>query len=247
MMYPLGTGGGPEAAGPAGYTYGAVAVRGADAPGVLAALREVRFTGWLAPPDDGWQVAVAAAGAGTVAAGRRGVVGLGEWLADRLGGTVLAVRVVADRQLLLALWAGGEERGRYVSDPSYGADDLLPEPIGAEHAAAFAAGCGRPEAADDLAELLAEELDPDTVIESERLGGVLALLGLPAWLVSASSLPRDVPAGPRAAELTRLGAGVPGILGRLSGRAAEVVRRRRPPPSPVPADAPRGGPDPWMF
>jgi hypothetical protein len=175
------------------------------------------------------------------------VVGVGEWLATRLAGPVLAIRVLADRQLLLAVWTEGEEVGRYISDPSYGLDDdTLPEPLGAEHADAFAAACGQPEAADDLADLLAEELDPDSVIESERLGGVLRLLGLPSWLVAVSSLPKDVPTGPRAAELTRLGAGATGFRGRLRGRAADVVRRRRPPP-PAVTDAPRGGGDPWLL
>src|SRR6266536_1479437 len=121
-----------------------------------------------------------------------------------------------------------------------------PTPLGIEHAAAFAAACGHPEAAEDLAELLAEELDPESVIESERLVGVLRLLGLPRWLVAASSLPRDVPTGLRAPDVTRLGAGVPGFLGRVCGRAADLVRRRRPPP-PAVTEAPRGGADvdPW--
>ena len=258
MMPPLG-GRAEDVAGPAGYTYAGVVVRLDGVPSgrpcsrqdVLAALREVRFSGWLAQPEAGWLVAVASAGDGTVAAGRRGVVGVGEWLAGRLAATVLAVRVIADQQLLVALWVDREELGRYVSDPSYGLgadDDTLPDPLGVEHAAAFAAACGRPEAADDLAELLAEELDPDSVIESERLAGVLSLLGLPSWLVAASSLPRDVPTGPRAADLTRLGAGVPGLLGRVCGWAADLVRRRRPPP-PAVTDARRGGTDidPWRL
>jgi hypothetical protein len=218
---------------------------------VLAALREVRFSGWLAQPEGAWLVAVAASGDATVAAGRRGVLGVGEWLADRLAATALAVRVISDRQLLLVLWADREEVGRYVSDPSYGLpehDDTLPDAFGVEYAAAFAAACGRPEAADDLAELMAEELDPESFIESERLLGMLRLLGLPRWLVAASSLPRDVPTGPRAADLTRLGAGVPGLLGRVLGWAVDLVRRRRPPP-PAVIDAPRGGTDidPWAL
>lgn len=246
VAYPVPMGG-QGRSGPTGYTYAAVLAR-ATPQDVLAALRELRFSGWLAPPDAGWVVAVAAAGNGTVATGRRGIAGVGEWLAARLAGPVLAIRVVADRQLLLAIWTDGEEIGRYVSDPSYGLDDdTLPEPLGAEHAAAFAAACGRPEAADELADLLAEELDPDSVIESERLDGVQRLLGLPSWLVAVSSLPRDVPTGPRAAELTRLGAGASGFWGRARGRAAEVVRRHRPPP-PAFTDAPRGGGmDPWLL
>jgi hypothetical protein len=153
--------------------------------------------------------------------------------------------------LLLAVWAGGEEAGRYVSDPSRepGADDdVLPDPLGAEHAAAFAAALGRPDAAAELAEVLAEELDPDSFIESERLGRVLRLLRLPTWPVAAATLPGDIPTGPRARDMTRLGAGVPGPLARLAGGAVNVVRRRRPPP-PAVTDAPRGGPgmDPWLM
>jgi hypothetical protein len=241
MMYPLA---GLDADDAGGLTYGAVAVRGVP---VLDALRELRFSGWVTEAD-GWHVAVAGSGAGAVATGRRGVVGVAERLAG-LGAPTVAIRVLADRQLLLAVWAGGAELGRYVSDPSYGRDDgTLADPLGAAHAPAFAAACGHPEAGDDLAELLAEELDPDSVIESERLAGVLRLLGLPPWLVAVSSLPRDVPTGPPAAGFTRLGAGRPGPAGRLAGRAADVVRRRRRPPDPVP-DAPRGHPDidPWLL
>jgi hypothetical protein len=258
MTYPLVGGG--DLGGPRGYTYGAVLVRTADRtaarPGLpgelLATLREIRFSGWLARADGDWTVAVAAHGDGVVATGGRGLVDVGERLAERFApATVVAVRVVADRQLLLAVWSDGEEVGRYVSDPSYGlgpGDDTLPDPLGVEHAEAFADACGVPESADDLAELLAEELDPESVIESERLAGVLRLLGLPSWLVAASSLPRDVPAGPRESDLTRLGAGAEGIGGRLRGWAADVVRRRRRPPSAIP-EAPRGGPqhDPWLF
>ncbi|HEV8566712.1 MAG TPA: hypothetical protein VGQ92_06385 [Actinoplanes sp.] len=256
MTFPVDSGGG-DRTGPPGYTYAGVVVRLDGAPSgractredVLAALREIRYSGWLGQPEDGWLVAVAASGDGTVAAGRRGVVGVGESLADRLGATVFAFRVVTDRQLLVALWADGEEVGRYLSDPSHGLDDdTLSDPVGVEHADGFAAACGHPEAAEDLAELLAEELDPDSVIESERLGRVLRLLGLPRWLVAASSLPRDIPTGPRSRDMTRLGAGVPGFRGRLRGAAVGIVRRRRPPP-PAITDAPRRGSDidPWML
>jgi hypothetical protein len=245
---------GAEAGGPAGHTYAAVLVRAGGAvtrERVFGALREIRFSGWLAPPEDGWLIAVAASGAGTVAAGRRGVAGVAQWLAGRLAATVVAVRVLADRQLVLAAWAQDAEIGRYVSDPSRdpGADDdVLPEPVGVGHAAAFAVACDRPEVADDLAEVLAEELDPESVIESERLARVLRLLRLPTWLVAAATLPRDVPTGPARRDLTRLGAGVPGPPGLLCQVAVDVVRRRRPPP-PVITDVPRGssGVDPWLL
>jgi len=258
MVYPLG-GQQWQERGPAGYTYAAVLVRGAgdgadaaSAADALAALRRIRFSGWVAAPEDGWLVAVAASGAGTVAAGRRGVVGVGARLAEVLRVPVLAVRVLADRQLLLVLWADGEEVGRYVSDPSHGfpADEgVRSEPLGVEHAGALAAACGHPEATDDLSETLGEELDPDSTIESERLSAVVHLLGLPGWLVAASSLPHDPPTGPRARDMTRLGAGVPGLPGRVCGRAVDVVRRRRPPP-PAVTDPPRGRGgdiDPWLL
>ena len=251
MTYPVVPVG--EVGGPSGYTYAAVVIRVAEhtRDDVLTALRDVRFSGWLGQPEDGWLAAVVASGDGTVAAGRRGVAGVGEWLAERFGATVVALRVVRDRALLVVVWADGEEVGRYLSDPSYGlgpSDDTLPDAYGVEHAAAFAVACDHPESAEDLEELLGEELDPDSVFESERLAGVLRLLGLPRWLVAAPSLPRDVPTGPQRSEVTRLGAGLPGVLGWLSGRAVNVVRKRRPPP-PAVTDAPRGssGMDPWLM
>lgn len=280
MSYPL-VGPGGDRTGPVGYTYAALVVRVGDrtahvpedvfatppdagrgrldgslrpAPtrdGVLAALRAAGFSGWVGADEDGWVAAVPRSGAGTVASGRRGVAGLGADLAAALAATVVVLRVLADRQLLVAVWDGAQEMGRYVSDPSVGRaedDDTLPDPLGVEHAEAFAAACGRADDADDLAELLAEELDHDSVIESERLAGVLRLLGLPGWLVAASSLPRDVPAGPRAGDLTRLGAGSEGLAGTVRGWAAEQVRRRRTPPDPVP-EGPRGPSDAdlWML
>ena len=52
---------------------------------------------------------------------------------------------------------------------------------------------------------IVQELDPDSVIESERLGRVLRLLRLPTWVVAAATLPRDIPTGPRTRDLIRLG------------------------------------------
>jgi len=238
---------GPDPGGPSGLTYAGILVRLAppavDGPHVLGALRQLRFTGWLGPEQQGWLVAVASDGGGSVAAGRRGVLEVAADLATRLGATLFAVRVANDRQLVLSVWADGKEAGRYVSDPSHGLRDetVLSDPLGAEHADAFAAAAGRPEAADELAEVLAEELDSEDEIESERLTRVLRLLELPDWLVAASSLPRDVPGGPRSGEFTRLGAGRPGLAGQVSGRAAGVLRSRRRPP-PVVVDPPRADP-----
>src|SRR3954467_15160530 len=70
-----------HADGPAGYTYGAVAVRCGDGrdgrDGLVARLRALRFTGWVGPVEDGWVLAVAARPGGTVAAGRRGLLDVG--------------------------------------------------------------------------------------------------------------------------------------------------------------------------
>jgi hypothetical protein len=240
-----------HADGPAGYTYGAVAVRCGDGrDGLLARLRALRFTGWVGPVEDGWVLAVAARPGGTVAAGRRGLLDVGTLVAEELGTTAVALRVLHDRQLVIAVWEGADEVGRYVSDPAHGLDDedVLSLPLGAEHAEAFAAALGSPAAGADLEELLAEELDHESMIESERLALVLRLLGLPRWLVASPALPRDVPGGPQARAFTRLGAGVPGVPGRLLGRAAEVTRKRRR-PAPVVPDPPRAAPglDPWLF
>jgi hypothetical protein len=246
-MANMWTGFNSESAAPSGHTYAGILVRLAvpalDRPHVLGALRQLRFTGWLGPEERGWVVAVAERGGGTVAAGRRGVVEVAAELAKRSGATLVAVRVAADRQLALAVWADGEEVGRYVSDPSHGLRDetVMSDPLGVEHAEGFAAAMGRPEAAEELGEVLADELASDDEIESERLSRVLRVLGLPDWLVAASSLPRDVPGGPRSGEFTRLGAGVPGPAGRVAGRAARLVRARRRPPPVVP-DPPRADP-----
>jgi hypothetical protein len=230
--------------GPDGHTYAAVLV-GAAGDGtrdrVLAVLRGLRFSGWLGPADAGWVVAVAAHPAGVVATGRRDVLALAAALAHEVGGHVVAVRVLSDRQLVLAVWADGDELGRYVSDPSVGLDDdeVLTDPLGAEHAPAFAAALDRPWAVAPLSELLDEEVDHDSVFESERLTSALRLLGLPDWLVAVPSLPRRVPGGPPPSAFTRLGAGVPGLAGRLVGAATHLVRRRLRVP-PVVADPPRG-------
>jgi hypothetical protein len=237
-----------EPEGPSGYSYAAVVAR-SERDALLAVLQEIGFSGWVAPPEDGWVVAVAAYAEDAVAQGRRGVVEVGESVSGT-GATVLAVRVLDDRQLAIVAWSGGQEVARYVSDPSRepgAAWDVLDEPIGVEGAEALAETCGRPEVGEELAELLAEGLDPEEEIESERLTRVLSLLGLPTWLVSAWVLPKRMPMGPSPKDLTRLGAGREGVGGLVAGRAARTVRRRR--PAPVITDPPRddGGPDDLMW
>ncbi|MDQ4138497.1 MAG: hypothetical protein M3116_06595, partial [Actinomycetota bacterium] len=194
--------------GEAGDSYGAALVRGDQQalPGVIDSLRALRFSGWIAPPAEGWIVALGDPGDGVVAAGKRGIIEIAAVLAGALGSPGVAVRVKRDQQLALVAWRGTEEIGRYCSDPSRepGADDdVLSEPYGVEHAEGFAALLDRPEAAEDLAAVLEEELDIESVSESERLAQVLDLLWLPRWLVAAGALPHDIPTGPRATDLIR--------------------------------------------
>lgn len=238
---------------PAGESYGAVILAEGEfaLPAVREVLRGIRFTGWIAPPRDGWIVLLGDPGDGVVADGRRGVIEVGGALAERGPGTVLAVRVRRDRQLGIVAWTGRAEVGRYCSDPSQerGADkEVLDQPFGAELADALADLTDRGDAAEDLTELLDEELDPDSVYESERLRSVLRLLGLPAWIVASRALPRDIPTGPKTAELTRLRAGATGSASMVLGRALRSLRQRQSPP-PVIADPPRGGGGygEWMF
>jgi hypothetical protein len=243
-----------ETPGDAGDSYGAALVR-ADRQalaGVIDSLRAVRFSGWIAAPAGGWIVALGDPGDGVVAAGRRGIVEVAALLAAGLGSPGVAVRIKRDRQLALVAWRGAEEIGRYCSDPSRepGADDeILSEPYGAEQAEGFAQLLGRPDAADDLAAVLDEELDIENVSESERLAQVLDLLGLPRWLVAAGALPHDIPTGPRTIELIRLRGGATGMAGRARGVGTRLLRRRAAPP-PVLADPPRSHGarfDPWLF
>jgi hypothetical protein len=243
-----------EIGGPAGYSYGAAIVP-ADAltPSALQdVLSGIRFSGWIAPPDDGVVVVLGDPGDGVVADGRRGIIEVAGSLALGVPGRVLAVRVRNDRQLALVAWRDGEEVARYCSDPSRepGADkDVLSEPYGAESAETFAELWGRSDAAERLLDLLEDELDPDSVYESERLGRVLRLLGMPDWIVAAAALPRPMPRGPKASELMRMRAGATGVAGRSRESLLRPVRRRQHPP-PVIADPPTSGgmgDEYWMF
>lgn len=252
-MYPMPAPGG-AGDGPAGHSYGAV-ILPADEDTVARvqdALRGIRFTGWIAPAEEGRVIVLGDPGDGVVADGRRGIIEVAGDLALQVRGPVLAVRVRSDRQLALVAWNGPEEVARYCSDPSREAgadDDVLTDPVGAEYGVTFAHLWGRPDAGERLGELLEEELDPDSVFESERCSTVLRLLGLPTWIVSAGSLPRAMPRGPRVSDLIRLRAGEVGLAGRGKQRLLAPVRRRQHPP-PVIEDPPTGagmGPEAWMF
>ncbi|WP_400994605.1 hypothetical protein [Agromyces sp. GXQ0307] len=239
---------------PGGDSYAALLVPApaASRDAVLAALGRLGFSGWLAPPDRGWLVAIAVPGDGTITSGRRGVLDAAAALAEALAATVFAFRVRLDRQLVIAAWSADEELGRYSSDPSRepGADEeVLDDPFGAEYAAAFATAAGRPDSSEELGEVLAETLDSDSVFESERLSRVLDLLGMPGWIVASASLPGEIPTGPDVRGFVRMGAGSTGAAGALRGWMTARVRRRTPPPPALP-DPPRAddpGIDPWLL
>lgn len=218
-----------------GHSYSGLFVR-ADHEAVLARLTEHRFTGWLGPQQGGWVLAVAEEPAGPVAGSGLSLLSLAATVAGDLLTITVAVRVEKDVVLRLDGWDGTggtpSELGSYVSDPSVDApddDEVFPEPDGAHHAETYARACGQPGAAEELYEVLAEEIDTESVLESERLDTVLRLLDLPRWLISAQSLPRDLPAGPRKAELVRLGAGRAGAGGLVLGAVTGALRKRRRP------------------
>ena len=66
--------------------------------------------------------------------------------------------------------------------------------------------------------------------ESERLTALARLVGLPTWLVAATSLPKDIWGGPRREEFLRLQAGRTGAAGWVPGYLARKVTLRPPPP-----------------
>ena len=216
---------------------------------MLDRLREIRFSGWVAPPEGGWVVVVPSrrrlrspwAGAAWWRSAR-------PWRRRRPARRSPSGSCTTASSCSCAGPAARRWRGTSATPPASPA----PPPtsgrlLGVEGADAIAEACGRAEAGEELAGLLDEGLDPDEEIESERLSRVLGLLELPAWIVTAWVLPRRMPVGPSVKDLTRLGAGRTGVAGWLAGRAVRAVRRRR--PSPLLADPPRGsaGPDDLMW
>ncbi len=252
-MYPA-VNSGSDVGGPDGHSYGAVILPAdALAPDALSqVLAGIRFSGWIAPAEGAWRVLLGDPGDGVVADERRGVIEVGAVLAGHASGPILAVRVLRDRQLALVAWSDGQEVARYSSDPSreHGAgEDVLSDPIGAEDAIVLATLWDRPDAVEQLTELLEEEIDPDSVYESERAGRTLRLLGLPAWIVASAALPRAMPTGPKPSELVHLRAGLTGMAGRTKDAVVRPIRKRQHPP-PVIEDPPSGGGaglESWMF
>ena len=242
MTHPIAAAPGDH--GQTGASYAGLFVR-AERVSVIDQLSQRRFSGWVGPQQQAWVLAVCRSPTGPVAGNGRTLTTLAAEVAGALATVVLASRVHQDEVLHLAGWHAAKDLGSYVSDPSveaaglpdgdlsdpdgadpYGAQEAFPEPQGAWHAPAFASACGHPEAAEGLGELLGQTLDHDSVYESERLAAALTLLGLPTWLVSAASLPGDLPAGPDRRDLLTLGAGRTGLGGRFGGLAARLTRRR---------------------
>jgi hypothetical protein len=211
------------------YSY-AVLIARAQRDALLAALTAAGFSGWVGPPEGDWVVLVARRVRKAVTARGHDLEALGAHLAARLDAVVFAAHVLRDRVLRLAAWVGEEALGRYLSDPSYGAEDddeAFPEPEGVEHAAAFAAAAGRPDTAEELEETLGELLDEEEQTESERLWAVLKLLGLPLWPVASSVLPKDVPGGPLRGDVTLLFRGRTGPAAAAATRVTDRDRRRK--------------------
>jgi hypothetical protein len=216
-----------------GYSYAGLVVRAGREP-LLERLARAHFSGWVGPQEGDWVVVVPARPTAERPAAEANLEKLAAELAVQSDDAVLLVTVRRDRLLGLVLWNGRDELGRYLSDPNFGSTSMLDfdefgfGPQGVEYAESFAEVCGRPEAAEELGETLGNVLDEEKEIESERLGAVLRLLGLPRWLVAARSLPRDVPTGPPAGDFTFLGHGHGGTTGRLYRYLTRMFRRRPP-------------------
>lgn len=219
--------GGDTIGGPAGFTYTAIFLAGGREQ-ILEALAEIRYSGWVGPQEGDWVVAIPGRPHGAVAGAKMTAADVAQQVSGTTAAGALAATV--DNDKLLTLWAynAGEDAGEYVSDPQVarpGDDEAGFEPEGSENAPFMATACGVPDLAEALEELLAEELG-ESMNESERLTAIVRLLGLPDWIVAASSLPKDVPGGPRAKEFTKLGAGKEGVAGAVSGAVKGIVRKK---------------------
>lgn len=214
--------------GPAGSTYcGIFAI--APREGVLTTLSELRFSGFVGPQEGPWVVSVCLRVRGAVAGDKMTSGHVARALSAASGVGAFNLIVVDDKMLNIEAFVAGERVMRYYSDPTVAFpfnEELSPEPMGAQDAHAFAAGVDKPEVAMELEESLAEELG-ESENESERVTRLLRLLGAPSWIVAAEALPKSVPSGPGAKEFTRLGAGKPGVTGRLDDAVRGIVRKKK--------------------
>jgi hypothetical protein len=214
--------------GPAGSTYCGIFTL-APQEAVLGALSDLRFSGYVGPQEGPWVVAVCLRVRGAVAGDKMTSADVARALSAASGGAAFNLIVLDDKMLNIEAYRSGELVMSYYSDPTVEYphnDELMPEPIGAQDAPAFAAALGAPELAEGLEELLGEELG-ESENESERVTRVLRLIGAPAWIVAAETLPKAVPSGPAAKEFTRLGAGKEGVSGRLDDAVRGIVRKKK--------------------
>lgn len=193
---------------------------------VVSALAAARFTGWVAPGQDGWCVAIAEHPLGMVAAGRRGLPALAADLSGVLGTATIAVVIRRERLLTLTAYDGGAALVSYLSDAQQArpGDEFAWGPQGAGGGHQLARLCGVPGHGEETVEVLAEEHGEDEN-ESERLMALARILGWPRWLVAVPGLPRRLSGGPAVGSLVRLRAGRRGLAGVITGRATQVVRR----------------------
>lgn len=220
-----------------GLTYSGVFVA-SDRERLLEELAELRFTGYVGPQEGDWVLAISGNPLGKVAGQKRRIVDVAREIAATLGVVTLAAEVERDTRLRLHAFDGDAALPPYDSappeeEPGEIALDEFGMPVVAEglyvdNDDVAAALLTTFEAEDDdgaLAELLNENLGED-VFESERLVAILRILGLPTWIVSSDSLPKRVPGGPDKDEVTRLGAGKPGVKGMVADAIRKPVRPR---------------------
>lgn len=221
--------------GEAGLSYSGV-YAAAERERVIAALGELRFTGFIGPQEGTWVLSIAGNPLAKVAGKKRRINDVAHDLATTLGVVTLAAEVVKDSRLRLWAFDGDEVLPAYDSDPPDDEDepggitlDDFGNPVMSggggfvDHemvAVSLLSAFGAEDEEGTLGDLLDDDLGEDTS-ESERLTSILRVLGLPTWIVSSDSLPRRVPGGPDKDAVLRLGAGKPGVQGWF----ADALRR----------------------
>jgi hypothetical protein len=225
--------------GEAGLSYAGV-YTAAERDHVIAALGEMRFTGYVGPQEGAWVLAVVGNPLAKVASKKRRVDDVARELAATLEVVTLAVEVDKDERLRLWGFDGATHLPVYDSRPPEGdgapggivLDDFGNPVVGAGGfvdnemiAVSLLAAFDADDEDGKLAELLDEDLGEGTN-ESERLTGILRVLGLPTWIVSSDSLPRRVPGGPEREQVLKLGAGKPGVQGWFADALRRPARPR---------------------
>ncbi|GAB2623450.1 hypothetical protein GCM10027067_39650 [Pseudactinotalea suaedae] len=225
--------------GVAGLSYSGV-YAAAERDRVIAALGELRFTGYIGPQEGTWVLSIAGNPLGKVAGQKRRIHDVARDLAATLDVVTLAAEVSQDSRLRVWAFDGEDALPSYDSHPpeedeaggmalddfgnpimSGGGGFVDNEMVAVSLLSTF--GAEDPDGT--LGELLDEDLGEDTN-ESERLTSVLRVLGLPTWIVSSDSLPRRVPGGPDKGEMLRLGAGKPGVQGFFADALRRPARPR---------------------